>query len=500
MNINQKAEEIVTAVIGDMYALDFKQEQFDEIFNELDSAFPKYQPYYKRGVIRQIITKIFFMTFQDVEVDVIEDRLHLKKSFLEPKKGEIFDRVIHELNLNLMDISENIEQYKPLPYLIVIPSNMREKIFKLLEPYEKRKEPLRYYIRTQISRVLEIKRNDIVLFLRKRIYIRNFSTPRELPDGVDRRFNGATIHEMQELYELYFPDGAWEYIEEYMQEILDKEFNFSQISNREFTSKFIHVFKALIESIVYDLQDETDVEVDELQIDSLANYILRRFFSDILLSCTASLLEYVEKRDKNAEKFIKHFTDEVIIDDKNMKVQKYALIDSDNNSWNYNAIVSTLMQWKQAKARVEKQKSKIENIERNIFEISSDISKIDMNIAKAKERFTKVRSEAIASEAGLRRLESDIKKESSSKVIQELNLKLISLKSMHLKNLDAQKAAEYKRTALINKEENKEIELHSWEKNLKSAKEVMKEVHHLNEKVTKTYFLIAHSIIKVILR
>ena len=83
------------------------------------------------------------------------------------------------------------------------------------------------------------------------------------------------------------------------------------------------------------------------------------------------LLDFIENRNKNAENFIKYYNEDVIIDTNGNKIQKYAIIDSKQQKWNYSSIVSVMMQYKQAKIKLASQADAIQaallRVNRNNF-------------------------------------------------------------------------------------------------------------------------------------
>ena len=66
-------------------------------------------------------------------------------------------------------------------------------------------------------------------------------------------------------------------------------------------------------------------------------------------------MQFVENPNKNAEIFIKYFVDEVIIDPNGNKIQKYAIVDSKQQRWNFSAILSIMMQYKQVEQKISAQ-------------------------------------------------------------------------------------------------------------------------------------------------
>ena len=157
---------------------------------------------------------------------------------------------------------------------------------------------------------------------------------------------------MELLYEHYFPNRMWEDIRSVLREILKEKLDFSSIDNITFTKTFIPVFRGMIEILLLDIMSPKERE----KIEGLSGFVLRKYFDKILLFTAKNLLNFVEERDKNAEIFIKTFSDDVVIDANGNKIQKYAIVDNKQQKWKYISILSILMQYKQSKLRLIAQK------------------------------------------------------------------------------------------------------------------------------------------------
>jgi hypothetical protein len=202
--------------------------------------------------------------------------------------------------------------------------------------------------------------------------------PKKFSAGNDKRYNGESPEEMTELYNHYFPNGAWEELEALLEEVLPQELNFAEIDNVTFTRTFITVFRSMVEVLLSDILDEEDYP----RIEGFTGFVLRQNFDAIMLYTAKNLLEFVENRDKNAEAFIKYFTEDIIIDGAGNKIQKYPILDQKGQKWNYSSVLSVMMQWKQAQKRIASQLDMIQLAQSNHATARSELQH---EVAYAKE-------------------------------------------------------------------------------------------------------------------
>jgi hypothetical protein len=356
-----------------LYALDFTTEQYKTLLHKLGVASKEALFDDKKGSIRKAIIKYFSKTDQEIELQVTFGTFALSKKFTDLSKPEAYDRMLHKNNSLLIDIFERKSDFSPIEYIVSIPEHIRKPILDNFLSLDNNINNARQIIRAQIDRIFELDPKDIIFFLRGKITIRHYTVPNKLPEGVDKRFGGESVEVMEAMYNLYFPNGAWEHIESIMDEVLEEKLNFSMIDNFTFTRTFIPVFKSMIEIVLLEILKPED----RPKLEGFTGYVLRQQFHDIFVYTAKNLLLYVENRNKNAETFIKYFVDEVIIDPNGNKIQKYAIVDSKQQRWNFSAILSIMMQYKQVKQKIATQQE-------TILEAQSDLElcQNELNVEK----------------------------------------------------------------------------------------------------------------------
>uniref|UniRef100_UPI0025F1C154 coiled-coil domain-containing protein n=1 Tax=Sulfuricurvum sp. TaxID=2025608 RepID=UPI0025F1C154 len=283
---------------------------------------------------------------------------------------EAYDRMLHQNTIAFLNVFEQKADFSPVPYLVSIPEEIRTPLLENFLKFYNDLDAARQMIRQQIEQIFDLDSRDIIFFLRGRITIRHYTPPKKFAEGADKRFAGESIEDMEAMYGSYFPNGAWEHIEPILGEVIAEKLNFSVIDNLTFTRTFIPVFRSMIEILLFEI-----IKPEERnKVEGFSGFVLREYFHKILLYTAKNLLQYIENRDKNAEAFIKYFADEVIIDVNGNKIQKYAITDSKQQKWNFSAVVSVMMQYKQVKLKIIAQKETILIADKEVNECQNEVA------------------------------------------------------------------------------------------------------------------------------
>lgn len=426
-----------------LYALDFSLVHYNKLLDILKISEERKYFDLKRDVLIEGIIEYFKLSAQMVSVNLSFRNCEITKQFMNEMESEEFDRNIHNNTVFLMEIATRHDEFKILPNLLVLPEEIRNNLFQIFTDNEIPIEIARKIIRHQIQPVFELNDRDVIFFLRTRVWIR-YHVQQVKVDGRDTRFAGESPEVLEAMYNTYFPNDIWGDIEPILNEILEEKLNFSVIDNAYFRKTFIPVYRGMIEILLVDRLTPNDHE----KIEGFTGYVLRQYFDNILLYTAKSLLDYVENRDKNAEIFIKNFTDTVVIDSNGTKIQKYPIIDDKQQKWNYASILSVLMQYKQAKLKIMLQNKNIQTAREKVTVCEIDI-KSDNNNQLDQEQSLAVIQKQIA--------DSDFTCFSSKK---DGHPSLISsLSKQHEELLSARKIEENTLNIIKNRIINKIIEL-----------------------------------------
>ncbi|MDP2078627.1 MAG: hypothetical protein Q8N01_08320 [Sulfuricurvum sp.] len=340
-----------TFLPSNLYALDFSASHYNSLLDKLKIAKDEKLFELKKGTLIDGIVEYFNLSFQAVSVEISLHNCTITKHFTDDTSSELLDRMLYKHSKLLIDISQQKDAYRTLPYLLSIPEKTRDLLLKGFIDKNESMEKARKMLRLQIQPIFNLGERDITFFLRGRIWIRYYTPPKKVLEGEDKRYAGESQEELAAMYKLYFPNGIWKDIESILSEVLEEKLNFSIIDNATFAKTFIPVFRGMIEILLIDVMSPNDRH----KIEGFTGYILRIYFDKILLCTAKNLLLFIEKRDKNAEVFIKTFSDDTLIDSSGKKTKKHAIVDEKQQTWNYVTILSILMQYKQAKLRTVSQ-------------------------------------------------------------------------------------------------------------------------------------------------
>ena len=458
-------------VSSELYARDFSQEDYEALLKQLEERCPDKDLENRRGAIKQGIIEFFADSFQEIEISIIEGRVRIVKPFVYPAKGEAFDRLVHELYLDLLSLIEDEETYRRAAFMWIFPDAIREALFSRFDALSE--AAARTVVRQGIEKIFELDGKDIILFLRSRIFIRTYQPPRPLAEGAERRFAGEDPAEMEAMFDAYFPEGASEFIEDYLPEILEERLNFTQIDNHTFNRNYIQVFRSMIEIIVV---EAAGTSFPEEKVEGFTGYVLRRYFDEILLRTATELMRHVEARDRNAEKFVKYYKDEVVIDPADgRKIQKYAIIDDSNQAWHYSAILAVLLQHTQAKKRVQQQEEKLIAIKSRIADVEREAAYENRERRRLEEKSRDINETVSIQKSAYERtgkISDAISHAQQAKAYSDL--------------LDRQKIAKEEAVYAQRRYRNRLTELENWKKQLTMQEKVLDEIHQQNAGIVKT--------------
>lgn len=365
---------------SNLYALDFSTSHYMSLLDKLKISKDEKVFELKKGTLIEGIVEYFNLTFQTVSVDISLHNCSITKHFTDDTSSEILDRMLFKHSKLLIDISQQNEAYRTLPYLLSIPEETRDLLVKGFIDKNESMEKARKVLRLQIQPIFNVSERDITFFLRGRIWIRYYTPPKKVLEGEDKRFAGESQEELAAMYKLYFPNGIWKDIESILSEVLEEKLNFTIIDNATFTKTFIPVFRGMIEILLIDVMNPNDRN----KIEGFTGYILRIYFDKILLYTAKNLLLFIEKRDKNAEIFIKTFSDDTLIDRSGKKTKKHAIVDEKEQTWNYVTILSILMQYKQAKLRIISQNNILSTVKEQLHQSDQNL-KVETDNQKVQE-------------------------------------------------------------------------------------------------------------------
>lgn len=461
-----------------MYALDFTKAHYNTLLNKLNISNDNQLFNLKKGTLIDAIEDYFNLTYQRICVDITLHTCSITKNFIDEGGSEEFDRLLYTNSKLLINTAQQKENLHILPFLLLIPEEVKNTVFKLFLDQQITITKARTLTRFQVEPIFELSEKDIIFFLRGRMWIRYFTPTKKITDGKEKRYSGESVEELDAMFSNYFPNGIWQDIEAILDEVLDQKLNFSIIDNATFTKTFIPVFRGMIEILLIDVITPDERE----KIEGLTGYVLRKYFDQILLHTAKYLLMFVENRDKNAEVFIKNYSDDVLIDSTGKKTHKYAIIDSKQQTWNYVTILSILIQYKQAKLRIVTQSNIISGVKDQLKQAEKHLLSENNN-----QKMQEIKIDDLIKQI----TESDLNNFKSKKPTD-------SSQTKHHEDLTAMKRTEENELYLIkNRIANTTIEIARLEKKFKhesEAKQILKEqivpLHETYERIASALVLV----------
>ncbi len=442
--------------------------------------------------MKQGIIEYFKSTNQHVSIAFLHNGFQIHKNFLYQERGEAFDRILFENRKLLNDVWRDIDTYKPFSHLIALPEDMRQSLYDNFPDSPKKLKHFIEATRVQIAEEFDFPERSIVLFLRNRIFIRYFTPPKER-SGAERRYAGESVELMEAMYQHHFPEGAWEEIRPYLDDVLAEELNFAEIHNNYFRAHFTRVFCMMVDILLVEhLMGE-----EKEKAEAFCGYVLRQNFHAIMHYVAENLLLHVQQRDSNAEQFIKYFADEVIVDGAGKKVQKYAIVDRNNNVWNYSAVLSVMIQHKQLLKRIDMQK---ETINAEAIEVQKSKKASDAQARKrrpAQERIDTLEERRVQQESELGMLKYTLKMnketESSTNALQRLKTEIEKVQS-------DKKEAQNDFEIIKNRHANLEKELTLRQKRLRNEQRTLELIIEQGEGVMEKYDLLTHALADTLMK
>ncbi len=320
------------------------------------------------------------------------------------------------LNERISQIYQKKSSLTTEQIILKLPKPILDKLLECIGDKKVATRQIHQSIYREFTKIFNLSSKDIIAIIDSRLYIR-FALPAQSNSSSDRRFNGESAEFLESLYNECFDESKNSELYSALESILDEILNFNYIDNATFTALFIPSFRIAVESVI--LNNIKSEYVDK--IEGFGGFVLRKHFSGFLLYCAKNLLDKIEKQNKNAIEFIKHYTDDVVMDQTGAKIQRHPIIDANNQKWNYIAINSIMLQYKQSKDKIIAQKTLADQ---SRLAIKSYKNSITDELEKQKLSTQEIES----IELEIAALDMQILESSDKEIMRELNSKQRELK------------------------------------------------------------------------
>lgn len=258
---------------------------------------------------------------------------------------------IRKITAYLESISEELEQEEREKNILLIPENPLAKMEQILHELPTPVDSHRI-LRKAFSQALHLDKRDSVFFMNGKAVVRFFQR-----SDVERRFEGLPAEEIKKIAEeLYPPQGENEMagdLDMVISTLSDTALNFAEIDNLFFNTRHIKIIQ---EGLVRFFKDK--ISQNETVIKALANYIFRESFYYIHEILAEKLLELIERKDKNAETFLRYYNGSTFIQNGEKHVTP-EIVDEGGQKWNIAAVVNFMSQFSKNKTQISKKETSI---------------------------------------------------------------------------------------------------------------------------------------------
>lgn len=475
-----------------LYALDFTQSDYDGLMMVLTSEYNADLLEHSKGSIKLALKNFFSQTYQLINVKHKGNLIRIEKEFDEPMHDEKYDRVVHRAKLTLLSVNENIDNYRKNNFLLELPEDVKNGVLDVFNEVNEGELRRRDVVRRLMYKVFPIKDKDIILFLRGNIYIREFQPKQK--NATPEEGGGVDLKEVEALFQRYFSNGVLGEIELLLPDVLFDKLNFAKIDNNTFIKSFVPTFRSLIDIVI---SKHTDDAVSDKMQDALGAYILKKHFDDVMYCTAKNLMEFVMERDMNTEQFIKYYEDEVVLKN-GKKKKKHPIIDGNGHRWNYSSILSVLMQWKQAKKRLDEVEAELENKKEKALKAQTDIDTAEATLRAIEESKERIGEEIkeINSERQMIKYKENGAKSSEEKNQFKMQIAKLNAQSESLHTRYNSEQA--KCNQQINKINNLETEYKNRTKHVENDEEILRTLQEKNKSTLEAYEKIAWALAKTI--
>ncbi len=393
--INKFTRKYLLDTLGaDFYASDFSQRHFESLLNELFNVFGQESVRTRMNIISTCITKHFKSFHQECEVTISDGRIRVTNQFKDGITSADMDKASIGLNVSLQELVQEKEKYALQEHLVCFPPDILNVLYEKFSDTSIKGDhaALRSVIRPSVEHNLNLESKDIVLFLRKKLYIRYFVDMKAVSKDENRRYLGVSPEHLEAVYKEHFPEDFSDILFEMAPEVIRDALDFGQISNLAFKAKYIEVFRTLVDVAM----SEYTSKLDQESVLALNGYILRLHFDSLLYLCAEILIDMVMQRDRKADAFLRFYNGEIVVDSNGKKVKKPYVIDTKNNIWNYSSIFSVMTQCIQYKSQHKQQVAAFKESQKQYEVAEQLLQKSKKDEKKCSEELSKLKDELYA--------------------------------------------------------------------------------------------------------
>ena len=215
-------------------------------------------------------------------------------------------------------------------------------------------------LRESTKRFLNLDDNDQIVFLNNSLFIKKASN-----DISERRLLAFPSEEFSKIKNKYFKEDIFHIIEEKLLLNIPITIDFTKISNHKFTKNYIKTFHLVIYDVVSPILENEDEPV----IKHFTNFMLRKYFDEMMIICAQELSYLVLQHNINAKKFLLYYNGGLIATSDKKTYVKPLLLHEDGNEYKINDLLSVIIRFEIVNSKVINQKKAITVAQKAVTEL-----------------------------------------------------------------------------------------------------------------------------------
>jgi hypothetical protein len=221
------------------------------------------------------------------------------------------------------------------------------------------------YIKKAVKEAFELEDQDLIIVKKQQIVIKIISTIKR--DINERRFNGYSEDEIEDLYNEYFDKKTLDnFIKDVSNSVYKYLFIRKQVTNEFYEKNVYTIVQSYIAKELVDFEDESN----EFR-KGFAGYIFRVNFIKVFSHISDQILEAISFRDEYLMNWIKYYNGQVIIKH-NKRYEAPAIVNPDGQKYNPSALFGTIAMW-------FKTIEKIKNLKKRLYDLTKQLDKLKIN-------------------------------------------------------------------------------------------------------------------------
>jgi len=205
-------------------------------------------------------------------------------------------------------------------------------------------------LRESTKRFLHLEDEDQVVFLNNSLFVKKASKKTS-----ERRLLAFPKEEFFKIQNRYFNFDILPLIEEKLLLNIPISIDFTKISNQKFSKIYIKTFH----NVIYDVVSPILENEDEPVVKHFTNFMLRKYFDEMMIICAEELSYLVLQHNMNAEKFLLYYNGGLIATAEKKTFVKPLILHEDGNEYKMNELLSTIIRFEIVNSKTKNQEKAI---------------------------------------------------------------------------------------------------------------------------------------------